>query len=618
MNLLHHGFSCLTDGDFSLVFVQGNLSDCSYFKILPREAAVEEIKVVNGRRVTTTNCPTLEAMLGARTADEFKDLPAQGNGVLRQRPNHLLINGDVFLMVEGAPSFSAKELAINVIEFVRPVTEGDEEDDDDMLEAKREASAESETLLAMLWACENNGLTAVPLEDVPSSPALNQIIRNVKGKLTTNTAVPLVPVVTLDDTAARTDRTDEASAWAISSQSIVQELNRMHESREAERVQKESNMSLLKTLNPSQKKLFTSLCTTDLAVEPVMSPFMTSLTMSASPQKAIGVLKVEAGDWEGMFSEGCCHRFLSNGYLSLEASRGIPGGFTVFMFHPKTVDMGGKAFDTNTATLREYFGMDVEDATVAYYAKQGFFHPTNSHDLRIQLETALEMLELLTGPNSIATHGLHYIVNPKMWRRYSTRIHDRFLGDKSFGSKFLYSVDLTLQTFFDRVARGESCTNYLVDRARDLMDKLQTGSTLGIQLPSVLLARETGPSTPAKRAKLTSGPAAPTKLAPRRHASEEQANTNPHSAWFAPKGTDFLDLFKDRAPGMKNWPKFVDERIPKKKKVSRAAPLCARFQMTAKCTHGCSLAHVYAKDMTKPEFNQADRIFKEALASPDT
>ena len=69
------------------------------------------------------------------------------------------------------------------------------------------------------------------------------------------------------------------------------------------------------------------------------------------------------------------------------------------MFHPKTVDMGGNAFDTNTATLREYFGMDVEDATVAYYAKQGVFHPTNSHDLRIQLETALEMLELLTGPD---------------------------------------------------------------------------------------------------------------------------------------------------------------------------------------------------------------------------
>jgi hypothetical protein len=175
-------------------------------------------------------------MLAVRSADEFKDLPAQGNGIFRTRPNHLLINGDVFLMVEGAPSFSAKELATNVVEFVRPITEGHEADDDDILEAKKEASAESETLLAMLWACENNGLTPVPLEDVPNSPALNQIIRNVKGKLTTNTIVTPVPVATFDDAAARTGRTDEASAWAISSQSIVQEFNRMHESHEAERI----------------------------------------------------------------------------------------------------------------------------------------------------------------------------------------------------------------------------------------------------------------------------------------------------------------------------------------------------------------------------------------------
>ena len=104
------------------------------------------------------------------------------------------------------------------------------------------------------------------------------------------------------------------------------------------------------------------------------------------------------------------------------------------MFHPKTIDMGTKAYDSTTAALREYFDLDVEDVTVTFYAKQGFFHPTNSHDLRIQLETALEMLELVTCPRLIATKGLHYIVNPKMWRRYSTRIHDRFLTDTSFGS----------------------------------------------------------------------------------------------------------------------------------------------------------------------------------------
>ena len=70
---------------------------------------------------------------------------------------------------------------------------------------------------------------------------------------------------------------------------------------------------------------------------------MTALIMTSSPQKDIGVLKVESGDWEGALSKnGCFHRFLSHGFLSLEASWGIPGGFTVFMFHPKTIDMWEK------------------------------------------------------------------------------------------------------------------------------------------------------------------------------------------------------------------------------------------------------------------------------------
>ena len=115
--------------------------------------------------------------------------------------------------------------------------------------------------------------------------------------------------------------------------------------------------------------------------------------------------------------------------------------------------MGTKAFDsTTTATLREYFGMDVDETTVEYYAKQGFFHATNQHDLRVQLQTALEMLELLACKNSITTRGLHYILEPKRWRRFFTIMHGRFVMDKSFGTKFLYSIDQALQLFFERVS----------------------------------------------------------------------------------------------------------------------------------------------------------------------
>ena len=53
-------------------------------------------------------------------------------------------------------------------------------------------------------------------------------------------------------------------------------------------------------------------------------------------------------------------------FFSTEANPANPGGFTIFMSHPKSVDMGAKAFDSTAATLREYFGMDVDKSTVEY------------------------------------------------------------------------------------------------------------------------------------------------------------------------------------------------------------------------------------------------------------
>ena len=500
MQILHHGFTCSTlDGGLSLIFIQGNLSDCSYFKVLPREAAIDQVKTTVGGRTRSTNCPTLEDMMKAESMEQFKDLPAQGNGILRQFPNHIMINSDTFMMTNGATSVSSKALAMTVIDWFRRRVEEEIEEEGEKEEHDREERLARSTdmvigfeaLLAMLWASENEGLTPILLTDVEDDPVLNQLIRNIKSKL-------LVGTTTITEGtpgAAEADQTQTA-AFVLSSQSIVTELNRMHEDRTTERSLRESKNSLLKTMDTVQKDLFTNLCTTDLSIPPVMSTFMTTLTKSASPQKAIGLLKNRALDWEGSFSEGSCHRMLANGFLSLEKNRANPGGFTVFMFHPRTVDTGTRTFDSDTATLREYFGMDVEESTVAYYAKQGFFHPTNSHDLRIQLQTALDMLELLTCENSIATKGLHYILNPTRWRRYATEIHDRFLAEKSFGTKFLYSVDRTLQTFFRRLTRRqgtdealEGSPTFLLDHAVELIDKLESGASMAVTLPASLTTR---------------------------------------------------------------------------------------------------------------------------------
>jgi hypothetical protein len=149
----------------------------------------------------------------------------------------------------------------------------------------------------------------------------------------------------------------------------------------------------------------------------------------------------------------------------------------------------------------------------------------------------------------------------------------------------------------------EECKNFLRHKAMELMDKLQSGSTLGIQLPSVLTSRENKPPPPKKRTRPDAGTPERPKAKTVHHPSEEHRNMSPHGAWLCLTGKNFLDLFKDCAPSGKTWPKIVDECLPNKKKQFRSAPLCVRFQMTAKCTHGCELAHVFAKNLSKPEFN---------------
>ncbi len=117
----------------------------------------------------------------------------------------------------------------------------------------------------VILTSEQGGLTPVALVDAADSAELNQIVRGIKKEpFLTNKS---------DDRRRGTragsgdDSIDERNGrndvWAISSQSIVRELYRMHESRETAREDKELSQSLFKALGPAEKELFTSLCTTD-------------------------------------------------------------------------------------------------------------------------------------------------------------------------------------------------------------------------------------------------------------------------------------------------------------------------------------------------------------------
>ena len=620
INLLHHGFSCKVPTGFALVFVQGNLSDCSVFKILPMDEATKPVEATTtGRPSTrqggaTLDCPTLERMFEARTAEDFKKIPANGNDVLMGKPNHLLVLPEVFFMTKGAKTFQAKDLAIKVLERLRPI-DGEEEA---VAVARRKEAEMLEAFLAFLWASENKNLVPITLEDLPDeSPTLNQMVRNVKGKL--GSEVPQeVTVAGLGPTGAET--------LALTSQSMIMAINKLQETRDDDKSKREEESSLFKTMGPTQQKLVTDLCTADMSATPVISEFMSSLSTTKSPHKAIGLLLGETLEWEGTFCPGSFHKFLAGGFRSMENNGANPGGFTLFMFHPKTVEMGGK-FDESTSNLRDYFGMKVEASTIAYYAKRGYFAPTNVYDLRIQLQTALDMLELLTGKGSIATTGLSYLLGTTKWRKFARTVHERFKTEPGFGTKLIYTLDRSLQNFFEKVSEWEDMAKegtpgYLVSNINDLLDMLAVGRSLSVTLPAVLMTKDRPriPQDVGEGAKVGAiqkrkvagndvGPAASPK------PSAPHVNMEPCPAWLANDGEDYLDLFPDREPGAKPWPRFVDPRLPKRNRKVKKVPLCAKFQMTKSCRQGCPMAHIYAVDMDVVDRAKCDDIFREAIRS---
>ncbi len=612
MQLIHHGFACNTAAGFSLAFAHGNLEDTTTFKTADRDELVAPAAAISEEEEPTAvgawATPTLEDMMAAESPQEFANLEPGVNPILKSHPNHCLITPDVFEEVEGAKTLSARDLAFSLIEAFQNTAAGDDE-----LSTEREAEAAGlEGILAMLWASEKGLLREIRLADVPESAMMSHLIRGVKGKLS---GAP-----TSGATIPQGDGNASMELMAASSQSMVALLSRFQEGAESDRHKKETDKSILKTMGPTQRGLFTSLCTRRMTIEPVMTEFMVNLTTSKTPQKAINLIQSETRDWEGTFSVGGFHRMLSNGFISQDPNRANPGGFTIFMFHPKTVDLGSKGGKGNEL-LREYLGMDVDEATLEFYMKQGFYTPNTPHDLQVQLRTALDMLELLTCDDTIAGKGLSYVLEASRWSRLSTVLNDRFKSEKDFGAKFCYALDRNLQTFFNKVTRWEDIANegqsrYLLHKAEELIERLEDGQGLNVVLPTALTSTAstttatkpkravTDPADNAKRKKTDSTGATPSK------ESVNHPNTEPITAWRLPAGVEYLDLFGTKMPGLKGWPVLLDTRIPKRLNRTQKAPMCVRFQSMGKCQQSCSLAHITSSSMPDGARETAAARFK--------
>ena len=766
VNILHHGFVNATSfgGEASILFLSGNSSEAP-LKALAHASAVVPLKSGSGRTRrggtrATLDSPTFSDMWKVESETAFMNLRGNGNPILRDKPNHMMIGPAIFTLAGGAQRIRAKTLAFQIISRIRDETGDDSassalggsilddaeadaenthmtpppttsrsrttdvieifdsghregslgeddtdaqhwDDDEDRALLQRPrggaddpsanendpgtvtaggasgdgSSNESPTddsndhiehLLSWLWACEKKMVVSSKLSDPIYDDLLVSRLRTIRTKLDEapnneqergnrrHVHRPGSPSTGVGNVSERrktntfntrpTDRQSDVNAiataglssLATTTKEIADVLERMEMNRRQEHTKKESDKSFLRNLGTMQRELFSTLCTDELGEIAEHPKFLKGLMETKTPQKAIAMIRSEIWEWEGSFFDGPFHRFLANGYLSRDGNKGSPGGFTLFMFCPKNVEASLNTNKSDIALLRDYFGLDVDDDTVNHYAKQGWFYPSNHYDLRVQLKTALSMLELLTGEGSIATHGLSYILHSARWDRYAPLLAERFKTESLFGAKFVYCLDRNLQVFFAKVSRWDADdplsteANYLRNKAEGLLDRIDDGHTLGTILPSTIY----GPAG-AKRAleqQEASGGDAPNKkgrsTGPNKQStagrsnqtaplttlalleSAETTNTNTVPEWLLPKGTQYYDFFLSKDRSTRGWPLLDDARL-----TSSPAPMCIRFQATGKCREACRMAHVLANAMTADSRKRIGDRFRDAYGA---
>ena len=481
VKVIHHGFDGASTYDLAtdstLVFVHGNFCEAP-FKVLDRSQATNPIFRAGGTR-SSGACPTLTSFVGSTSANDFAALRAENNTILKDRPSHMFIHPAILTLAEGAREVSASSLAWKIIDSLTAEADADAQ----QIQEYEEAQGQAEGLLAFLWASAMGVSSSVGLTDPPDLEHLNHRCERVRDKIRAST----------NNNGGGDGLGSGAglAALTVAAQQIAASSLSTEQMRITDKQERKDAKSILRALGPNQQKLWHILCTPSMRVEPKMTAFVESLVSQKTPQKAINLLEAESTRWKGTFSRGAIHRFLATGFASQEHNKANPAGFTILMFYPKTIQSSGKPFNKTNAQMREYLELDADDETIAYLLKEELFTPMNVHDLLIQLETAHDMLQLLTMPDSIAVQGLGEIID--RFDDNFTEIQECFATIPSFGAKFVYSIDRSLQRFFqimmeskDVQAESGETRRFLITKAKRLMETIEDGEELGTILPSCL------------------------------------------------------------------------------------------------------------------------------------
>ena len=596
VHLLHQGFVSTTTlgGATILGFVQGKFISSPFKAIVRPSDAV--LPIDHGRAATRgqsapTACPTIKSIFSASNADEFAALPGEVD-TLEGMPNHIFVHPRIFTRADGTKTIKSKELAWEIIKQLSNELTAATSDRERADIAEEQNNVEA--LLAFLWASEKGLLSPVTLGDMEESPHVNHQCELILNKIRT-------PVKPQAGTSL-----DSASGLAVATHSLMLSMQKTETTRLQERAEDKSAKSLIRNLSPRQQTLFTKLCTNDMRQLAVMPPFMVSCLAEKTPIRATNLIQQATRKWKGSFSEAGLSRFLAGGYVSQEGSQSEPGGFTAFMFHPRTPLPKGTSTESaikGRGRIREFLEMEADEETLKFYQKKEFFVPTNEHELKIVLQTWHDLLELLTVKDTIATEGLSLILD-KYDDHYQV-IQEMFISIKDYGLTVLVILDNQLQKFFEMVSDMDDVTqasskerNYLHNKASDFLDGLENRRPPSVVIPQCLRSTTT-PTVPQgvvpKDVGGDEGPAAKKKKRAAKRLTEDKSpvtNKEPHKDWQLPEGKSYIDFFKGGNGNDTGWPKLTDARF------DATRNMCVRFQVKGTCTKGCTLAHTIKSKMS--------------------
>jgi hypothetical protein len=610
VHFLHQGFVSTTTlgGATILGFVQGNFSS-SPFKVIVRPSdavlPIDQGRVATrGQQASQAACPTIQSIFGANDANEFAALPGEID-TLEGMPNHIFVHPRIFTRAGGPKTVRSKDLAWGVIkqlteELAAATTDSERTD-------IGEEQDNVEGLLAFLWASERGLLSPITLGDMGESPHVNHQCELIMNKIRT-------PVKPQAGTSL-----DTASGLAVATQNLMLSMQNGETNRLKERAEDKSAKSLLRSLSPRQQALFTKLCTNDMRNAAVMPAFMTSCLAERTPIRATNLIQQASRKWKGGFSDAGLTSFLAGGYISQEGNQAEPGGFTGFMFFPKSPLSKGTSTESaikGRGRIREFLEIEADEETIKFYQKKEFFVPTTEHELHIVLKTWHDLLELLTVKDTIATEGLALVLE-KYDEHYQV-IQEMFSSIKDFGLTVMVILDNHLQKFFEMVSEMDDVTqasskerNYLYTQASNFLDGLENRQPPAVVIPQCL--RRTPALTepkPTGRAGVggDEGPAAKKRKKAGKKVTDDKTpvtNKEPQQAWSVPEGKSFASYFEGPQGNEHGWPKVNDKRF------DSARCMCVRFQVKGSCTEGCTLAHIVKSKMSEEQATKVTAKFRK-------